>query len=76
VSIAQVAQLAARTSEVQTQLRQMQAAVSLILAIGGGRSELKLPTENQTLHFGPFDYGVPQCAYAHRSSSTLRAAPH
>jgi len=59
VSIAQVAQLAARTSEVQTQVRQMQAAVSLIRAIGGGWSVQKLPTEKQTIPFGPFDYGIP-----------------
>lgn len=60
VSIAQVAQLTARTSEVQTQVRQMQAAVALIRAIGGGWSDTQLPTEKQTLPFGPFDYGAPK----------------
>lgn len=59
VSIAQVAQLSARTSEIQIQVRQMQAAVALIRAIGGGWSDARLPTERQTLPFGPFDYGVP-----------------
>lgn len=58
VSIAEVAQLAARTSEVQGQVRQMQAAVSLIRALGGGWSDQQLPSEQQTLPFGPFDYGV------------------
>jgi NodT family efflux transporter outer membrane factor (OMF) lipoprotein len=60
VSIAQVAQLAARTSEIQLQVRQMQAAVTLIRAIGGGWSAEQLPSETQTLPFGPFDYGVPK----------------
>jgi NodT family efflux transporter outer membrane factor (OMF) lipoprotein len=60
VSIAQVAQLTARTSEVRTEVRQMQAAVSLIRAIGGGWSVERLPTEKQTLPFGAFDYGVPK----------------
>jgi outer membrane protein TolC len=60
VSIAQVAQLTARTSEVRTEVRQMQAAVSLIRAIGGGWSEERLPTEKQTLPFGAFDYGAPK----------------
>jgi outer membrane protein TolC len=59
VSVAQVAQLQARTSEVQVQVRQMQAAVSLIRAIGGGWSDKRMPTEKQTLPFGPFDSGVP-----------------
>jgi NodT family efflux transporter outer membrane factor (OMF) lipoprotein len=53
VSVAQVAQLTARTAEVQVQLRQMQAAVSLILALGGGWTVQGLPNEKQTLPFGP-----------------------
>jgi outer membrane protein TolC len=56
VSIAQVAQLAARTSEVQVRVREMQAAVSLIRAIGGGWSMQRLPTERQTLPFGPLGF--------------------
>jgi outer membrane protein, multidrug efflux system len=60
VSIAQVAQLAARTSEIQLQARQLQAAVTLIRAIGGGWSDEQLPSEGQTLPFGPFDYGIPE----------------
>jgi NodT family efflux transporter outer membrane factor (OMF) lipoprotein len=56
VSIAQVAQLTARTSEVQGQVRQMQAAVALIRAIGGGWSDQQLPTEKQTLPFGPLGH--------------------
>jgi NodT family efflux transporter outer membrane factor (OMF) lipoprotein len=53
VSVAQVAQLTARTAEVQVQVRQMQAAVSLILALGGGWTVQSLPDEKQTLPFGP-----------------------
>jgi len=53
VSVAQVAQLTARTAEVQVQVRQMQAAVSLILALGGGWTVQGLPNEKQTLPFGP-----------------------
>ncbi len=57
VSVAQVAQLAARTSELGGQLRQMQATVSLIRALGGGWNTERLPTERQALPFGPLDYG-------------------
>jgi NodT family efflux transporter outer membrane factor (OMF) lipoprotein len=53
VSVAQLAQLTARTAEVQVQVRQMQAAVSLILALGGGWTVQGLPNEKQTLPFGP-----------------------
>jgi outer membrane protein, multidrug efflux system len=53
VSVAQVAQLSARTAEVQVQVRQMQAAVSLIRALGGGWTVQGLPDEKQTLPFGP-----------------------
>lgn len=57
VSVAQVAALAARTSEVEAQVRQMQAAVSLIRALGGGWTRQALPNERQTLPLGPLDYG-------------------
>ncbi len=59
VAVAQVAALAARTQEVQLQARQMQAAVSLILALGGGWNAKDLPDQRSVLPFGPFDYGVP-----------------
>ena len=36
----------------------MQASVSLIRGLGGGWTVQSLPTEKQTLPFGPLDYGV------------------
>jgi len=56
VSVAQVTALAAQTAEVQLLSRQMQASVSLIRALGGGWTVQVLPTEKQTLPFGPLDY--------------------
>ena len=56
VSVAQVQALAAQLTEVQIRIRQIQAAVSLIRALGGGWSEQALPDERQTLAFGPLDY--------------------
>jgi outer membrane protein, multidrug efflux system len=56
VAVAQVTALAAQTAEVQILTRQMQASVSLILALGGGWTVQALPTEKQTLPFGPLDY--------------------
>jgi outer membrane protein, multidrug efflux system len=58
VAIAQVQALAAQTTEVQLLTRQMQAAISLIRALGGGWSMQALPNEKQTLPFGPLDYGT------------------
>jgi outer membrane protein, multidrug efflux system len=58
VAVAQVQALAAQTTEVQLLTRQMQAAVSLIRALGGGWSVQALPGEKQTLPFGPLDYGT------------------
>jgi multidrug efflux system outer membrane protein len=58
VAIAQVQALAAQTTEVQLLTRQMQAAVSLTLALGGGWTVQALPDEKQTLPFGPLDYGA------------------
>jgi multidrug efflux system outer membrane protein len=58
VAVAQVSALAAQTAEVQLLSRQMQASVSLIRALGGGWTVQSLPTEKQTLPFGPLDYGA------------------
>jgi outer membrane protein, multidrug efflux system len=58
VAVAQVTALAAQTAEVQLLSRQMQASVSLIRALGGGWTVQSLPTEKQTLPFGPLDYGA------------------
>jgi NodT family efflux transporter outer membrane factor (OMF) lipoprotein len=58
VAVAQVQALAAQTAEVQVRLRQMQAAVSLIRALGGGWTQQALPNEKQTLQFGEVDYGA------------------
>ncbi len=57
VAVAQVVALAARTEEVRLQMRQMQSAVLLIRALGGGWMAQRLPAENSVLPFGPFDYG-------------------
>jgi outer membrane protein, multidrug efflux system len=56
VAVAQVTALAAQTAEVQILTRQIQASVSLIRALGGGWTAQSLPTEKQTLPFGPLDY--------------------
>jgi outer membrane protein TolC len=58
VSVAQVQSLGAQLTEVQIRTRQIQAAVSLIRALGGGWTLQELPDEKQTLPFGPFDYGT------------------
>jgi outer membrane protein, multidrug efflux system len=58
VSVAQVQALATRTVEIQIRTRQIQAAVALIRALGGGWSAHDLPDEKQTLPFDPFDYRV------------------
>jgi NodT family efflux transporter outer membrane factor (OMF) lipoprotein len=60
VSVAQLAELTARTAEVQVQVRQIQAAVSLILALGGGWTVQGLPNEKQTLPFGPLGTSAQQ----------------
>jgi multidrug efflux system outer membrane protein len=62
VSVAQVQALAAQTAEVQLLARQMQATVSLIRALGGGWTLQVLPNEQQTLPFGPLDYGARKSA--------------
>ena len=53
VAVAQVQALAAQTAEVQILTRQMQGSVALIRALGGGWTAQALPTEKQTLPFGP-----------------------
>jgi multidrug efflux system outer membrane protein len=58
VAVAQEQALTVRTSEVQLQIRQLQAAVSLARALGGGWSLQALPAEKDTLPFGPLDYGA------------------
>ena len=56
VAVAQVQALAALTLEVQVRTRQLQAAVALVRALGGGWTVKALPSEEQTLPFGPLDY--------------------
>jgi len=56
VSVAQVQALTTRTVEIQIRTRQIQASIALILALGGGWSAHDLPSEEQTLPFGPLDY--------------------
>jgi multidrug efflux system outer membrane protein len=56
VSVAQVQALTQRSIEIQVRVRQLQAAIALIRALGGGWSEPSLPTEKQVLPFGPLDY--------------------
>ena len=58
VSVAQVQALAAQLTEVQIRVRQIQAAVSLIRALGGGWTVKELPDEKQTLQFTEADYGA------------------
>ena len=53
VTVAQIAALTAEIDEVEVQTRRLQAAVSLIGALGGGWSTADLPTPNQTLPFNP-----------------------
>lgn len=55
VSVAQVQALQAQTTEVQGRVRQMQAAVSLIRALGGGWTTQDVPSERQTLEYGAKD---------------------
>jgi multidrug efflux system outer membrane protein len=58
VSVAQVQTLTAQLAEVQIRIRQIQAAVSLIRALGGGWTVQELPDEKQTLRFTESDYSV------------------
>ncbi len=53
VAVAQTQALAAQTIEVQVRTRQVQAAVALIRALGGGWDTGALPSEQETLLFGP-----------------------
>jgi outer membrane protein, multidrug efflux system len=56
VVVAQETALTARIVEVQVQVSRVQAAVTLIRALGGGWSAADLPTEDGVLPFGPLDY--------------------
>jgi outer membrane protein, multidrug efflux system len=58
VSVAQVQSLATQLAEVQIRVRQVQADVSLIRALGGGWTVKALPDEKQTLQFTESDYGT------------------
>jgi NodT family efflux transporter outer membrane factor (OMF) lipoprotein len=58
VSVAQVQALDAQLTEVGIRIRRIQAAVSLIRALGGGWTVQGLPDEQQTLQFTESDYGV------------------
>jgi len=53
VTVAQVAALSAELATVQVQSRQLEAAVGLIGAVGGGWSTADLPTSKQTIPFNP-----------------------
>jgi NodT family efflux transporter outer membrane factor (OMF) lipoprotein len=53
VTVSQVYALTAQIAEVQVETQRLQAAVSLIRALGGGWSTNELPTPNQTLPFNP-----------------------
>jgi outer membrane protein, multidrug efflux system len=53
VTVAQVAALSSELATVQVQSRQLQAAVGLIGAVGGGWSNADLPTPKQTIPFNP-----------------------
>jgi outer membrane protein, multidrug efflux system len=56
VVVAQETALTAHIVEVQTQVSRLQAAVTLIRALGGGWSAADLPSEDGVLPFGPLDY--------------------
>jgi NodT family efflux transporter outer membrane factor (OMF) lipoprotein len=56
VAVAQVQSLATQLTEVQIRIRRIQAAVSLIRALGGGWTVQALPDEKQTLAFGPLTH--------------------
>ena len=51
--VAQVTALAAQIAEVQVETARLQAAVSLVRAVGGGWSTADLPSENGVLPFNP-----------------------
>ena len=62
VSIAQVQALAAELVDVQLRVRQVQASISLVHALGGGWSAQELPLESKVVHsprFSPRDIAVP-----------------
>jgi outer membrane protein, multidrug efflux system len=55
VTVAQIAALTAQIAEVQVQTRQLQTAVALTGALGGGWTTADLPTGEQTIPFNPLD---------------------
>jgi outer membrane protein TolC len=54
VSIAQVQALAAELVDVQLRVRQVQASISLVRALGGGWSAPVLPLQSKIIHSPPF----------------------
>lgn len=58
VTVAQVQTLTAQLGEVQIRVREIQADVSLVRALGGGWTVQRLPSEKETLQFAESDYGV------------------
>src|SRR5229473_1945792 len=58
VTVAQIAALSAELATVQVQSRQLQAAVGLIGAVGGGWRTADLPTPQQTIPFNPLHRGT------------------
>ncbi len=55
VLVAQVTALTAQLTEIAIEVRQRQAVVSLVAALGGGWSTADLPTGDQVLPFDPLD---------------------
>jgi multidrug efflux system outer membrane protein len=55
VVVAQQTELTARTVALQVAVTRLQAAVGLIRALGGGWSDVDLPTEDGVLPFSPLD---------------------
>ncbi len=53
VTVAQVAALTSAIAEVTVRTRELQAAITLVGALGGGWSTAELPTPDQTLPFSP-----------------------
>jgi NodT family efflux transporter outer membrane factor (OMF) lipoprotein len=69
VSIAQIQALATQLTEVQLRVRQTQAAVLLIRALGGGWTVQTLPDERQTLQLTEADHDASQRSNDHGSAS-------
>ena len=67
VTVSQIAALTAEIAEVEVQTRRLQAAVTLVSALGGGWSTGDLPTPDQTLPFDPLS--------VHRAPGDVQAHP-